>query len=200
MKFLITLICLISSFINLKAQIDSTTNIYIHDVGLTFDYQFKQKELTGSPYTTLKYRKHSTELGPILTILKEDQFRVSLNGVRWRYAYNIYTLSKKFDIFLQTTFIYQLSRTKGEGEYFDLSSSSFKPYTFTNSIREVEVYLGYSLNYYFGKKIKLTHSLSYGLVSTNQKSNNEINGFNEEHNESSGSLIGSLGIAYILRK
>ena len=44
MKFLITLICLISSFINLKAQIDSTTNIYIHDVGLTFDYQFKQKE------------------------------------------------------------------------------------------------------------------------------------------------------------
>ncbi len=198
MKFLITTICILGSLIHLSAQEDSVSNLYIHDAGLTIDYQFRQRDLINSPYISLKHRKHLTELGPILTILKDNEPKISLNGLRWRYAYNIYSPFKKLEIFLQTTAIYQLSRKKGQAEYFDLSNSSFKSYTFTSSNRELEFYVGYSMNYYLGKKIKLTHSLSYGIIKTKQKFKNELN--QEQHSENFGALMAGLGVGYIINK
>lgn len=177
------------------AQNDSTQRVRLSNGGISFNYTLKQKELTLSPYVSLTYKKHTTQLGPLVTVLQEKESNISANGFQFRYAYNAYPLRKNIDLYIQSTVVYQLSKEKGRGDYFDLITTSFKSYSFSRSNKEFEIYGGYNIVWSVSNKLNIQQSTAYGLIKNTQKSKTDFN--TQKLNQNLGSLNIGIGLAYM---
>ena len=196
MKILFTISLLGTFLIGTHAQSKGTDKVTFYDVGTTFSYTFRQNELSTSPYVSLKFNKHRTQIGPILKVLSEKEVQLIFNGVQVRYGYEVYAVKNKLRLFLQSSLIYQTEKKEGEGQYFDLIESRFKAYDFNTSSIELEIYGGYNLEWQIGEKINLQQSFSYGLIHHKQTLETSLN--NALNTANRGSFNIGVGIGYNL--